>query len=492
MTVHSAIGHGINRTMRVLGRIRLSRYTEESTSVERQRELIQHWADKHDHTIVGWAEDVDVSGSLSPFDAPQLAPWFKPPKSNEWDILCAWKLDRIARNSIGLHAVFAWLQENNKTLVCIEDSIDLSNWVGRLVASVIAGVAEGELAAMTERNTAARKTLRQEGRWAGGRPGYGYRPVKTNQGWRLEHDPEEQPILREMIDRILAGESAGSIADSLNERGIPTARERRYGVKTQGWTGDGIRQTLRSKHTLGWITHEAKPVLDAAGKPVPAGPPTITLDTWKRLQEALSSRSFKKQSKDRTSPLLGILECWQCGGPMYIRRTRTAAGTIHEGYHCKRGCKQKTVNGRQARELVYSSFRDELGDSMVMEKKVTHAEDTTAELEEAKQAYSDIADFVGTAPTAEARKQLLEQLTLVGERIKTLEQAPNTDTVEWEQTGQTYQDLWDNLDEEGKRQLMLKTGIRACINPITGGTRHGYGTVEYEFIVPDDLKQRLS
>ncbi len=109
--------------VRVLGRVRLSRTTDESTSVERQQQIITQWAEGNNHTIVGWAIDVDVSGSINPFDTPSLGPWLKMPKAREWDILCAWKLDRVARNSIGLHKVFAWIQENDKQLVCIADNI---------------------------------------------------------------------------------------------------------------------------------------------------------------------------------------------------------------------------------------------------------------------------------------------------------------------------------------------------------------------------------
>ncbi len=56
-----------------LGRVRLSVHTDESTSVERQREKnIEQWATMHGHRIVGWAEDIDVSGKVSPFDTPQF------------------------------------------------------------------------------------------------------------------------------------------------------------------------------------------------------------------------------------------------------------------------------------------------------------------------------------------------------------------------------------------------------------------------------------
>uniref|UniRef100_A0AB39U217 Resolvase/invertase-type recombinase catalytic domain-containing protein n=1 Tax=Mycolicibacterium phage Alyssa1 TaxID=3240801 RepID=A0AB39U217_9CAUD len=48
--------------MKVLGRARLSVASEESTSIERQREVIEQWANANGHTVVGWAEDIDVSG----------------------------------------------------------------------------------------------------------------------------------------------------------------------------------------------------------------------------------------------------------------------------------------------------------------------------------------------------------------------------------------------------------------------------------------------
>ena len=176
--------------MRVLARTRISRATEESTSIERQRELIENWARDNDHEIVAWAEDIDVSGSISPFDAPELGPYLKEPMSEEWDILVAWKLDRLARNSINTHKLFAWIIEQDKTLVCISENIDLGTWVGRMVASVIAGVAEGELEAIRERTKAAKQKMRQQGRWFGGKPPYGYYPVKHGGEWKLEKDPD--------------------------------------------------------------------------------------------------------------------------------------------------------------------------------------------------------------------------------------------------------------------------------------------------------------
>jgi site-specific DNA recombinase len=148
--------------------------TDESTSIARQREVITAWAEASGHTVVGSAEDSDVSGSVDPFDAPQLGTWLNN-RADEFDVIATWKLDRISRNAIKLNKLFGWCLDHGKTVVSSSESIDLGTPVGRLIANVIAFLAEGELEAIRERTIRSRRKLRESSRWAGGRPPYGYR-----------------------------------------------------------------------------------------------------------------------------------------------------------------------------------------------------------------------------------------------------------------------------------------------------------------------------
>lgn len=460
--------------------------TDESTSVERQREIIQNWADANGHEVVAWAEDVDVSGTVSPFDTPGLGPYLQKPLQDDWDILCAWKLDRLARSSITLHQLFGWVQDHNKTLICVSDNIDLSTWVGRLVASVIAGVAEGELEAIRERVRASRKTLRNSGRWFGGRVLFGYQPVEIESGgWRLDLDPEQQKVLGQMVEKAISGESCGSIATWLNQEEIPTQHD------GSEWSGDTVRQILRSKGLLGWTTHGDRVIFDDSGRPVLKGPPSLTQETWDQLQQALDKRSFKKTNKDSTSPLLGVLECWHCEAPMYVRRTRTKAGTVHTSYHCSKSCKQISINGDVLLPMVYDQFEQELADFPILKKKIRYAANNEAELAEAEAAYQELASYLGDSKGSGARAVLFKQLDILESRIQELSQAPEHDQVSWEETGQTYGEEWDRLDQEGKRQLMIRTGIKVRAQALTKGTRHAPGVIQLELLVPQGLKERL-
>jgi site-specific DNA recombinase len=81
--------------------------------------------------------------------------------------------------------------------------------------------------------TAMAVQTREQGRYLGGRPPYGYRladagphPNKVHAAWgrrahRLEPDPRTAPVVRWIFAQRLAGHSVARIARALNEAGVP-------------------------------------------------------------------------------------------------------------------------------------------------------------------------------------------------------------------------------------------------------------------------------
>jgi site-specific DNA recombinase len=246
--------------MRVLGRLRLSRSTEESTSNARQREMITQWAAVNDHTVIGWAEDTDVSGSLDPFDSPQLGDWLGN-RAPEFDVIACWKLDRLSRNAIKLNHLFGWCLEHDKTVVSCSESIDLSKPVGRLIANVIGFLAEGELEAIRDRQRGSKAKLRELGRWSGGKVPYGYTAVPLDGGgWSLEVDKDAAAVIRRIVDEFLDGRPLAHIAKGLNADGIPPSEVYRGRSSGESWHVSSIRNKLRSKSLLGYVHHQGETV----------------------------------------------------------------------------------------------------------------------------------------------------------------------------------------------------------------------------------------
>lgn len=477
--------------MRVLGRVRLSRATEESTSVERQREDIEAWARRNDHEVVGWAEDLDVSGSVDPFDTPSLGAWLSE-KKHDWDIICSWKLDRISRQAIPMGKLFGWLQEHDKTLVCTADSIDLSTPMGRLIAYVIATIAEGELDAIRERNRASARKLRETGRWSGGKPIYGYRPraAAYGAGWELVPDQHAAAVLLRVIQQAIEGESLNVIAADLNESGELSPNDyirSRTGKKPRGhaWSGNNLGRILRSRALLGYTTHEGNTVRGADGRPVQKGPPLISQTLYNELQEALDSRSVLSSTRTRkTSPLLGVVICGVCNANMHHRKVDSS----HRYYLCRSGHDVNSVRAEEVEEAVQDAFLYSLGEDRAREKVYIAPESHQEELDEAVRAVEEITPLLGTARSTTMRTRLLEQLEALDSRIAELEQLPLSEARwEWRELPDTYAQAWERADTEGRRQLLLRAGITFVVR------KHpGTQTIEGELRIPQDKRERLS
>jgi site-specific DNA recombinase len=108
--------------------------------------------------------------------------------------------------------------------------------------------------------TAMAVQVREQGRYLGGRPPYGYRlgdagphPNKAHAAWgrrarRLEPDPETAHVVRWIFARRLAGHSVARIARALNEAGVPCPSAADPGA---GWTLGTVATILSNPQYTG-------------------------------------------------------------------------------------------------------------------------------------------------------------------------------------------------------------------------------------------------
>jgi len=102
-------------------------------------------------------------------------------------VVC-WRLDRLGRTAKGLTALFQELQDRRVGLVSIREGLDLSTPAGRLMAHVLASVAQYETEVRGERVRAGQAAARAAGkRWGG-----------SQAGRRVKVTPEQLDIIRRM------------------------------------------------------------------------------------------------------------------------------------------------------------------------------------------------------------------------------------------------------------------------------------------------------
>jgi DNA invertase Pin-like site-specific DNA recombinase len=102
-------------------------------------------------------------------------------------VVC-WRLDRLGRTAKGLTALFSELAERRVNLVSLRDGIDLNTPAGRLMANVLASVAQYETEIRAERVLAGQAKARAEGKTWGG----------SAKGRRLKVTEEQISVIRRM------------------------------------------------------------------------------------------------------------------------------------------------------------------------------------------------------------------------------------------------------------------------------------------------------
>ena len=359
--------------MRLLGAVRLSRLTDETSSPERQAETITLMAKARRDDLVAVVEDLDVSGAVDPFARAELGPWLTDPdKIAQWDGLIIAKLDRLTRSLLDFQRILTWCQQNGKTIISVSEGFDLGTPTGRLLANILCMFAQFERERIGERRGEAQAKFRQTARWGGGRAPFGYVAVKNHDGWYLEPDPDSRAVWA--CEQIIAGKSASEVAREL------------------GMTAGNLIKILRHPTIKGWVLNypkgrgETQVVRGDDGMPVtrePAVPPEV----WAKVQVVLDKNGRPDSGKRRNaSPLLQVAFC-PCGKPLY-----RDSGSRHAYYRCadRGNCKARAIPVDDLHERIDSYLRVAYGDSHIPIKVEIAAEDHTQALADVDQAIADL------------------------------------------------------------------------------------------------------
>lgn len=155
--------------------------------------------------------------------------------------------------------------------------------------------------------------------------------------------PAETAVLRELVGRLLDGESLDTLVIELNERGVTTS--------TGGaWTSVGLRQVLVRPRNAGRIEHNGVTVGRLPGEPV------LDEDTFERMCALFASRR-RGRPNSPTYLCSGVVCCGRCGhtltGRPRAHLTPYADGSVRRQYWCQPragnggGCGRITIDQRE-------------------------------------------------------------------------------------------------------------------------------------------------
>jgi site-specific DNA recombinase len=449
--------------MRVIGYVRLSRSTEESTSVTRQRQVLTQVADARGWELVGIEEDPDTSATRSRLDRPGLNAVRRALAEDRADAIFVWRLDRLARSVVD----FGTLLDEGLQIISATEPLDTTSSMGRAMAEILQVFAAMEARAIGARVSSSRRHLPTVGRFPGGATPYGYRPCAhpSGVGRGLEPDPAEAAVVRRMVDEVLEGRSLYAITGGLNADGLLARRGK-------SWQVTSVATLLRGDAILGRMKSGGQLVRDERGLPVQVWQPLVGAEDAARLRARLHVDRIPGRGAEssagrlRASRMLsGIIRCHSCGEKLTARHT--AHPTLVARYICVartrgRVCAQPVAGGAdRADAVVEERFLAAVGRLPVVEVRELMRDDVDTWAVEA--AIADTTDEL-RHPDADLGG-LIERLTTLRAERDRLAALPVVPTVQHVATGETFGEVWARGDYLARRALLMTAGVSVTLHP---------------------------
>jgi site-specific DNA recombinase len=419
----------------------------------------------------GWpVGDEYVDNDVSAFSGKprrQYARMLADLESGARDAVIVYNLDRLHRRPVELEEFVALCESVGvRDVATVTADIDLGNDDGLFMARIFAAFAAKESGRKSAR--IRRKMLQnaEQGLPHGSVRPFGYEPDKVT----LRES--EAPVVRELVDRYLAGQSLRSLTLWLNESGIAPA-------VAKSWQTSAVRQVLCSGRIAGLREHRGE-VIGAA-----VWPAIITPADRDRVLARMAARSVTKTRTARTYLLSGMLRCGRCGNRLYSQARHSNPDNRVRRYVCLKGpdhggCGRLTVVAAPVEELLVEAVLTRLDSphlADVLAGKASADQDVAAlaaQVDKDQERLDELAGlYADGAITARewiaARDPITDRITAARRDI-----AAATDTTavfELAGTGGALRTGWCDLDL-GRQQAIVKAVLdHAVIAPGTAGSR---------------------
>lgn len=309
------------------GYIRVSRVGgragESYLSPKLQREKLTSWAKLHEVRLEQVVVEEDVSGA-KPVDERELGDLLRRVESGESSGIVTFKLSRFGRGALETLQAVERIRKAGGRLVTVEDGVDSAKPGGRLLLTVLAGLAEEELEQRRSGWAAARRQALERGVHVGPTP-IGYR--RRGDG-RLEEDPLAAPFVAAAFQLRGEGESWGSIARYLEEKNVlPLERK---GRKSLAWSRTGVKSMIHNRLYRGELWDGDELVCKQAHQPL------VSEGEWKLAQLGGIGPLAVKDGSIAAQGLLSTLAyCAACGYRLSLTGSRGKNGERVANYFCR-------------------------------------------------------------------------------------------------------------------------------------------------------------
>ena len=278
---------------------------EDKVSLDEQISDMEAYCQRRGLTIVARYQDI-ASGVLR--DRPGFVALQDGARGGAFDVVLAWKADRLARSGSGMGDLLDSVEPRRVSIETVVEHFD------QRYAELMASIGRMERRNIVERSLMGKRGAAKLGKIPAGRPLYGY-----------DKDDDGKPVINE-AEALVVSRLFRMYAD--DRQGVPTIAktlDSEYDFKR---TAAGLYWMLRNE------TYAGKMVYDGVEIPCP---PIISKALWDKAQACLS-KNLVRGAKGNTKVnylLQQTVHCDGCGRLLSARTRREKNGNLLRYYRCR-------------------------------------------------------------------------------------------------------------------------------------------------------------
>ncbi|MEU4350487.1 recombinase family protein [Streptomyces sp. NPDC023838] len=483
---------------RALLSVRLSILTDETTSPVRQELDLRMLARERGYRVVDVASDLNVSATkVPPWKRKKLGDWLNN-RAPEFDVLLFWKLDRFVRRLSDLSTMIDWCLKYGKNLVSKHDAIDLTTTAGKIMVTIIGGIAEIEAANTSTRVASLWEYTKTQSEWLIGKPAYGYETAETKDGkivliinrtacralhWCRYVAMRAKPLSAQQMVSVLV----------------------RTGLCGAGLTASTLLRRLRNPALMGYRVEEdknggvrrSKLVLDGDGRPIRVADGVFTEEQFYSLQKALDRQGKQQPTRnpEGATRFLGVLICSDCKANMTVQKTQSK-GRSYAYLRCGK-CKGGGLGAPNPYEVYAQLVEDVLkvlGDEPVMTREYRQGAEARKEQQRLEQSISYY--MTGLEPggrftkTRFTQEQAEEKLDDQIKQLAAIDPESTKDRWVAVHNGKSFRARWQEGGMEAMGADLLRVGVKCEITRTkVSGVRAP--KIRMKIMIPKDVRARL-
>lgn len=360
---------------------------------------------------------------------------------------------------------------------------DLSTAAGRTWVDIQGALATWESEIKSERVTAAAARRARSGRPSGDL-GYGWAKQGLGAAATWTEHPQEAKVVREIVDRLLSGDTLRGITADLNRRGEPAP-------KTTAWGKTSVKKlAMRESNIAQRVHHRGLPDEERFDGCWPAIVDRVKHEKVVALLTQPARRTNATVSRPGARRHLlswGIGECGICGAKLRAVTKRGRHGRPLELYVCDgKGCigRSEPSVDELVREVVIARLAQPdaldwlMGDDEQARRYSDRVDELNRRLSEAADAFADAAISAEQLRRITARIQ--PELDEAESRLRDSVVSLDVEAIR-PLAGPAAQQRWDQMAVSQRRAVLEALGIRVVINPTRPGPGFDPASVEFRW-----------